>query len=75
MAAFIGRDVKKLKAKGGKWKYMSEHDMLTLSQPFSPYRYSSDLINSQTSLKPSRSVFMWYMWRVEDVDTNVVEQM
>lgn len=39
MAAFIGKDVKKLKAKGGgKWKYMSEQDMLTLSQPFSPYR-------------------------------------
>lgn len=23
MAAFIGKDVKKLKAKGGKWKYLS----------------------------------------------------
>ena len=48
MAAFIGKDVKKLKAKGaGKWKYMSEQDMLTRSQLFSPYRYFSDLINSQ----------------------------
>ncbi|KAL8795694.1 MAG: hypothetical protein Q9195_001932 [Heterodermia aff. obscurata] len=52
MAAFIGKDVKKLKAKGGKWKYLSEKEMLEISAPFSPYR----------------SVFMWYMWRVEDVD-------
>lgn len=58
MAAFMGKDVKKLKAKGGgKWKYMSEQDMLRHSEKFAPYR----------------SIFMWYMWRVEDVDTNVVE--
>ncbi len=76
MAAFMGKDVKKLKAKGGgKWKYMSEKDMLDLSQPFAPYRYLFDLIKSRTPLRPSRSVFMWYMWRVEDVDTNVIEQM
>ena len=59
MAAFKGKDVKKLKAKGGKWKYMSEQEMLQISGKFSPYR----------------SVYMWYMWRVEDVDTNVVEQI
>ena len=30
----------KLKAKGGgKWKYMSEKDMLDISAKFSPYRY------------------------------------
>lgn len=40
------------------WKYMSEHDMLKHSEKFAPYR----------------SVFMWYMWRVEDVDVNVVEE-
>lgn len=58
MAAFMGKDVKKLKAKGGgKWKYMSEQDMLKHSEKFAPYR----------------SCFMWYMWRVEDVDMNVVE--
>ena len=61
MAAFIGKDVKKLKAKGGKWKYLSvgsvhdpcpvdanilqEKEMLDISAPFAPYR----------------SVFMWYM--------------
>ncbi|OAP54281.1 hypothetical protein AYL99_11382 [Fonsecaea erecta] len=59
MAAFFGKDVKKLKAKGGgKWKYMSEQDMLDKSAPFAPYR----------------SLFMWYMWRVEDVDVEVMEQ-
>lgn len=39
MAAFMGRDVAKLKAKGGgKWKYMSEKEMLDISAKFSPYR-------------------------------------
>ena len=38
MAAFMGKDVKKLKAKGGKWKYMSEQEMLDHSAKFSPYR-------------------------------------
>ena len=50
MAAYVGRDVAKLKAKGGgKWKYMSEKDMLEFSEQFRPYR----------------SLFMWYMWRIE----------
>lgn len=40
MAALMGRDVAKLKAKGGgKWKYMSEKDMLDISAKFAPYRY------------------------------------
>ncbi|GAD95553.1 DNA-3-methyladenine glycosylase, putative [Paecilomyces variotii No. 5] len=56
-AAFVGRDVSKLKAKGGgKYKYMSEKDMLELAAKFSPYR----------------SLFMWYMWRVEDVDVEAL---
>ena len=59
MAAFFGKDVKKLKAKGGgKWKYMSEQDMLDKSAPFAPYR----------------SIFMWLMWRVEEVDVDVFQQ-
>ncbi|KAG7004839.1 DNA-3-methyladenine glycosylase [Physcia stellaris] len=45
MAAFIGKDVKKLKSKGGKWKYLSEKEMVDISAPFAPYR----------------SLFMWYM--------------
>ncbi|KAL7949582.1 DNA glycosylase [Trichoderma barbatum] len=58
MAAFVGRDVAKLKSKGGKWKYMSEQDMVELSDKFSPYR----------------SLFMWYMWRVEETDVSTMEK-
>ena len=59
MAALMGKDVNKLKTGGkGKWKYMSEKDMLEISEKFRPYR----------------SVFMWYMWRVEDVDVTVMEK-
>ncbi|TPX06904.1 uncharacterized protein E0L32_002400 [Thyridium curvatum] len=58
MAAFAGRDVAKLKAKGGgKWKYMSERDMEEMAEPFRPYR----------------SLFMWYMWRVEETDISTLE--
>lgn len=59
MAAFAGRDVSKLKAKGGgnKWKYMTEKEMLEMAAPFSPYR----------------SLFMWYMWRVEETDISTME--
>ncbi|KAI9367548.1 DNA glycosylase [Aspergillus egyptiacus] len=57
MAAFMGKDVSKLKAKGGgKFKYMSEKDMLEVAAKFAPYR----------------SLFMWYMWRVEEVDITVM---
>ncbi|TQV91157.1 hypothetical protein V2A60_009349 [Cordyceps javanica] len=57
MAAFVGRDVAKLRSKGGKWKYMSEQDMVALSDRFAPYR----------------SLFMWYMWRVEETDVSTME--
>ncbi|GAW12992.1 hypothetical protein ANO14919_023680 [Xylariales sp. No.14919] len=57
MAAFVGRDVAKLKSKGGKFKYMSEADMKDLSDQFKPYR----------------SLFMWYMWRVEETDISTME--
>lgn len=40
MAALMGKDVSKLKTKGqGKWKYMSEKEMLEISERFAPYRY------------------------------------
>lgn len=39
MAAYMGRDVAKLKNKGGKWKYMSEQEMVEISDKFKPYRY------------------------------------
>ncbi|KAK3996676.1 DNA glycosylase [Cladorrhinum sp. PSN332] len=57
MAAFVGRDVSKLKNKGGKWKYMSEKEMEEISERFRPYR----------------SLFMWYMWRVEETDISTME--
>lgn len=57
MAAYMGRDVSKLKAKGkGKWKYMSEQEMIDIANRFVPYR----------------SVFMWYMWRMEDVNLDAL---
>ncbi|KAK1770895.1 DNA-3-methyladenine glycosylase [Phialemonium atrogriseum] len=57
MAAFVGRDVAKLKGKGGKWKYMGEKEMVEISERFRPYR----------------SLFMWYMWRVEETDISTME--
>ncbi|KAI4208592.1 MAG: hypothetical protein LQ346_000102 [Caloplaca aetnensis] len=58
MAALMGKNVHRLKAnKGGKWKYMSENEMLQHSAKFAPYR----------------SLFMWYMWRVEDVDVAAMD--
>ncbi|KAI0802758.1 DNA glycosylase [Xylaria sp. FL0064] len=57
MAAFVGRDVAKLKSKGGKFKYMSEAEMKEISERFRPYR----------------SLFMWYMWRVEETDISTME--
>ncbi|KAK3392187.1 DNA glycosylase [Sordaria brevicollis] len=59
MAAFVGKDVKKIKngKDKGKWKYMSEGEMRELSEKFSPYR----------------SLFMWYMWRVEETDVSSME--
>lgn len=59
MAAYMGRDVGKLKAKGSnnKWKYMSEKEMVEIAERFRPYR----------------SLFMWYMWRIEEVDVSAVQ--
>lgn len=57
MALYAGKNVAKLKGKGGKWKYMTEQEMLDVAEQFSPYR----------------SLFMWYMWRVEDVDISFLQ--
>ena len=38
MAALMGRDINKLKGKGGKWKYMSEKEMEEIADQFRPYR-------------------------------------
>lgn len=61
MAAYMGKDVSKLKAKGGgKWKYMSEQDMLTNSEKFAPYRLVPRCYSNQGQLMLicCRSVFM-----------------
>lgn len=59
LAVYLGKDVNKLKAKGGgKWKYMgSEKAMLEAAERFSPYR----------------SLFMWYLWRLSDVDLSALQ--
>ncbi|KAF2399168.1 DNA glycosylase [Trichodelitschia bisporula] len=57
LGAYLGRDVNKLKGKGGKWKYATEEEMLTHSAKFAPYR----------------SLFMWYMWRIEDVKIDALQ--
>ncbi|KAF2759557.1 DNA glycosylase [Pseudovirgaria hyperparasitica] len=56
MAVLAGRDVNKLRTKGGKWKYMTEKEMVEMSSKFAPYR----------------SLFMWYMWRLSDTNTDVL---
>jgi hypothetical protein len=38
VASYMGKDVSKLKNKGGKWKYMSEQDMVEVASKFAPYR-------------------------------------
>ena len=75
MAALMGKDVKKLKAKGGgKWKYMSEADMLAYSEKFTPYRYGCDIVlGLELVLTDLRSLFMWYMWRIEDVNVEAIQ--
>lgn len=59
MAAYLGKDVNRLKTTGkGKYKYLPEAEMIRVSEPFAPYR----------------SLFMWYMWRVEDVNVETMEK-
>jgi DNA-3-methyladenine glycosylase II len=57
MAAFEGRDVARMRSKGGKWKYMARKEMEATAAKFAPYR----------------SVYMWYMWRVEETDISTLE--
>lgn len=77
----MGRDVSKLKGKGGgKFKYMAEKDMLELGAKFAPYRYARPLFLvhgcpvqvGRHAYVEFRSLFMWYMWRIEDVDVAVL---
>ncbi|KAF1814603.1 DNA glycosylase [Eremomyces bilateralis CBS 781.70] len=56
LAIYLGKDVNKLRNKGGKWKYCSEQEMLTHSAKFAPYR----------------TLFMWYLWRLTEVDVDAM---
>ena len=58
LASYMGKDVNKLRNKGGKWKYATEKEMLDVSAPFAPYR----------------SLFMWYLWRIADVNVEAQEK-
>ncbi|KAK9465529.1 DNA glycosylase [Lipomyces arxii] len=51
MAVWAGKNIALAKGKKGKFKYMTEQEMIERSEPFRPYR----------------SLFMWYMWRASDV--------
>jgi hypothetical protein len=67
---------------------MSEQEMLDLASKFAPYRYvyifrppiSAFLCHILTAQQTDstayahRSLFMWYMWRIEDVDISVLQQ-
>jgi DNA-3-methyladenine glycosylase II len=57
VAVYAGKDVGKLRGKGGKWKYMQEKDMLEIANKFVPYR----------------SLFMWYMWKMSDIKLEALE--
>jgi DNA-3-methyladenine glycosylase II len=56
MAAWMGRDVAKLKSGKGKWKFMKEEEMKEISEKFRPYR----------------TLFCWYMWRFEATDVQAM---
>jgi len=56
--------------------------MLSIASKFSPYRCVNLRVAKRlqygicflvTQLKLSRSLFMWYMWRIADVETAVLE--
>ncbi|CAN9265059.1 unnamed protein product [Alternaria alternata] len=79
MAVYAGRDVNKLKNKGGKWKYMTEQEMLDMASKFKPYRCvylyrKLFFTHTLTHLLAARSLFMWYMWRIADVDLTVLQK-
>ena len=57
VAVYLGKNVSQLKNKGGKWKYCTEKDMVDVSTRFVPYR----------------SLFMYYMWRMDDVNIDALQ--
>ncbi|RKF62027.1 DNA-3-methyladenine glycosylase [Erysiphe neolycopersici] len=57
MAILLGRDVAKLKKMSGKWRYITEKEMEEMANRFKPYR----------------SIFMWYIWRIEETSVSALE--
>ncbi|KAI6248196.1 DNA-3-methyladenine glycosylase [Erysiphe necator] len=57
MAILLGRDIAKLRKTNGKWKYITEKEMENIARKFSPYR----------------SIFMWYVWRIEEMSLSALE--
>ena len=61
MAAFIGKDVKKLKNKGGKWKYLTVCHTFVMSLVSTNVSQEKEMLDISAPFAPYRSVFMWYM--------------
>lgn len=79
MATYVGKDVGKMKAKGGgKWKYMPEKDMLEIAAKFAPYRCVVVITRPRVYLLTHppkiRSLFMWYMWKIQNVDVEAMQK-
>ncbi|KAF2863171.1 DNA glycosylase [Piedraia hortae CBS 480.64] len=55
VAQLLGRNVKNTKAKG-KWKFVTEKEMVEFAEPYRPYR----------------SLLMWYLWKLGDMDVDVL---
>ena len=57
---------------------MTEQEMLDMASKFSPYRYvglcCKLLFAAKLIVSSVRSLFMWYMWRIADVDVNVLQK-
>jgi DNA-3-methyladenine glycosylase II len=98
MAVYAGRDVNKLKNKGGKWKYVLFMEFHVSGSPLNAkqiYDRARDArhgfqvqaiqvrlslpqtllyTHTLTHLLAARSLFMWYMWRIADVDLTVLQK-
>jgi DNA-3-methyladenine glycosylase II len=58
---------------------MTEQEMLDMASKFKPYRCvylyrELFFTHTLTHLLAARSLFMWYMWRIADVDLTVLQK-
>jgi DNA-3-methyladenine glycosylase II len=58
---------------------MTEQEMLDMASKFKPYRCvylyrKLFFTHTLTHLLAARSLFMWYMWRIADVDLTVLQK-